>query len=94
LKFYSYEQLDLSLGRVAVVGAAATAAALTASSVALGDVLGQAMLAALVVIGALTFYAVMSMPRRITDRQRVAQSREAVLLTAGGFACLNVTGSR
>ena len=35
-----------------------------------------------------------SAPRRLLDRQRVAQARESLLLSASALACLKVTGSK
>jgi hypothetical protein len=64
-----------------------------AASEALGNVLGGATGPALVMIGALVFYAVVSTPRRLLDAQRVAQARESVLLSAAATACLNAAGS-
>ncbi len=56
--------------------------------------LGGATAPALVVIGVVVFYIVVSAPRRLLDAQRVAQARESVLLSAAATACLSVTGSR
>ena len=45
-------------------------------------------------VSGLVFYTVASVPRRLLDRQRVSEAREAVLLSASARACLEVTGSR
>ncbi len=63
-------------------------------SILFGDSLGGAKTPTLFVISVLVFYIVASGPRRVLDRQRVAQARESLPLGAAAAACLHVTGSR
>ncbi len=63
-------------------------------AVVLGDSLGGAKVPTLFVISVLVFYIVATGPRRVLDRQRVAQARESLPLGAAAAACLHVTGSR
>jgi len=90
----SYDRLGISILRILAVGASASLAAMVGASLALGGVMGEGTVPTLLVIGALVFYIVLSAPRRIVDGRRLAQSREAVILSAASLACLNVTRSR
>jgi hypothetical protein len=56
--------------------------------------MGEGTLPTLLLVGAVSFYIVLSAPRRIVDSRRIAQSREAVLLAAAALACLSVTRSK
>ncbi len=94
MRFASLEHFGLSAWRLAGVGLASASAAWLLADLALGDVLGGAEPAVLLVASAAVFYLVVSTPRRLMDRQRVAESREAVLLSTSARACLEVTGSR
>lgn len=64
------------------------------TDVALGEVLGQASVEFEAVLFALVLYAVFSTPRRVFERRRMAQSKEAVLLSAVATVSTAVTGSR
>jgi hypothetical protein len=94
MKFASFEALDISLWRMGAIALGASALAIFALGLVVGDALGQAKTPTLLVMAALVCYIVVSAPRRILDRQRVAQARESLLLSAAGQACLGVTGSR
>jgi len=94
VRFASYETFGISVWRMVVISLASSAIVSIAVSLAIGDALGQAMAAAMLVIAALVFYIAMSSPRRLLDQQRVAQSRESLLLSASAQACLAATGSR
>ena len=94
MKFSSYEHFDLSIGRVAAIAVGAAALATAMSYATLGNALGPAMTPVLLMVALVTFYGILSSPRRLLDRQRVAEAKEAVLLAAAANACLNVTGSR
>jgi hypothetical protein len=80
--------------RIAALGCALSASGAFATSLVLGDSLGQGRTPATVVVALLVFYVVVSTPRRILDRHRVAQAREAPIISATAAACLAVTGSR
>lgn len=84
----------MSPWRLICAGVAAASCAWLSSEAVLGGVLGQAEPLVLLVISGLVFYLVVSTPRRMFDRQRVQEAREAVLLSASARACLEVTGSR
>jgi len=94
LKFASFDHLHISLPRIIALALLASLAGTVAAAVALGGVLGQGTVPTLLVVGVLIFYIVLSAPRRILDSRRLAQSREAVMLSAAGLACLSVTRSR
>ena len=76
------------------LGVALSSAAAAATSLVVGGSLGGAGPAAMLVVGSLSFYIVLSTPRRLLDARRVAQAREAPLLSSSAAACLAVTGSR
>ncbi len=65
-----------------------------AAGAALGGVLGDASAEFEAVLFVLIFYAVFSTPRRVFERRRIAQSKEAVLLSAIATVSTAVTGSR
>jgi hypothetical protein len=94
LKFGSIDHFGISIPKLAAVGGAVSCAATLTAWVAVGGVLGQARGVILPVVGALVFYAVVSTPRRLRDRERASQARESVLLSAEAKACLEATGSR
>jgi len=94
MRFASYDRFAVSPWRIVGVGVAASFAASLAMGLLFGDALGEAETPALLVLGVLVFYIVVSTPRRLADRQRVIQAREALLLSAATIACLKVTGSR
>ncbi len=94
MKIASYDWFDLDVRRMVAFGVGASAAAVAVSGLALGDVLGTAKPPVLLIVGFVVMYGVMSTPRRLLDRQRAAQARESVLLSAAATACLSVTGSR
>jgi hypothetical protein len=94
LRFASLDHFGISFWKISLEGVAASGVMSSMAAVVTGDVLGEAKIPVLVVIAALVFYIVLSMPRRILDGQRVSQAREAVPLAAAATACLRVTGSR
>ena len=94
MKFESFETFGLSIWRMLGLGVAAAALVGVGLGFALGDALGEAKAATLLVIALLVFYVTVSAPRRLLDQQRVAQARESLLLSASALACLKVTGSR
>lgn len=94
MKFASLEHFGLSAWRLACVGLASASAAWLLCDFVLGGVLGEAKPAVVLVASSVVFYVVVSIPRRLLDRWRFSESREAVLLTASAKACLEVTGSR
>ena len=94
MRFASFEAFGISVRRMLALGLAASALAGVGLGLALGDTLGEARLAILMVIATLVFYVTVSAPRRLLDHQRVAQSRESLLLSASAYACMKVTGSR
>jgi len=94
MRFASFEAFSISIWRIVALGLASSALVGTAVGLAMGDALGQAKTAILLVVAALLFYVVVSSPRRFLDQQRVAQARESLLLSASAQACLTVTGSR
>jgi len=94
VRFASFEALGVSFWKLLIVGLALASAVGIGVVLAMGDALGQAKMATLLVISGLVLYAVLSLPRRLLDQQRVAQARESLLLSASVQACLTVTGSR
>jgi len=94
MRFASYDHFGISVWKIAAAAAAASALAVCSMGVVVGDSLGQAKPAAMLVVGALVGYIVLSTPRRLLDAQRGAQARESVLLSAEANACLSVMGSR
>lgn len=94
MRFASLEAFGLSVWRLLLVGLTAAALVGLGLGFALGDALGEAKTATLLVVAVLAFYVTVSAPRRLLDHQRVAQARESLLLSASAQACLKVTGSR
>jgi len=94
MRFESYEAFGISVRRMLALGSAASVLSWVGLELALGDALGEAKTATLAVVAALVFYVAVSAPRRLLDRQRVAQARESLLLAATAQTCLKVTGSR
>lgn len=94
MKFSSLEHFGLSAWRLVGVGLASASAAWFLTGLVLGGALGGAGPAVMLVVSAMVFYLVVSIPRRLLDRQKVAEAREAVLLSTSARACLEVTGSR
>jgi len=94
MRVASYDHFGISPPRIMGLGLLASSASYlaleTSSAAALGEAAGPAAL----VVAALVFYMVVSTPRRILDRQRLSEAREAVALAASAMACLSVTGSR
>lgn len=88
------ERYGTSPLRLAGLGVAVSSAAAMGAWGVVGGVLGQAGPEVVLVIAVLVFYIVVSTPRRLRDRERIAQARESVLLTAAAKACLGATGSR
>ena len=88
------EHYGVSPLRLAGVGGALSSAAVAGAWLVTGGVLGQAGPEVMLVLGALVFYIVCSTPRRLQDRERIAQARESVLLSASAKACLGATGSK
>ncbi|MDG7010058.1 MAG: hypothetical protein JRN43_04220 [Nitrososphaerota archaeon] len=93
MKFASLEHYSLSAWRVAACGVALASAAWLATSFAVGGVLGGAKSPLLYAVAALVFYAVVSVPRRMMDRERACQAREAIPLSCAIGALLEVTRS-
>jgi hypothetical protein len=93
MKLASYDQLGISLARILGLAVAVSLAGALGAAVAVGGALGGGTLPILLIVGALLLYIVLSAPRRILDSRRLAQSREAVLLSAASLACLSVTRS-
>jgi hypothetical protein len=94
LKFESLDRFRLSAWRVASVGLATSSASWLLADFAFGGALGSASTLVLFVLAAAVFYIVVTTPRRLLDRQRVNQAREAVLLASSSKALLEVTMSR
>ncbi|MDG7011315.1 MAG: hypothetical protein JRN57_04260 [Nitrososphaerota archaeon] len=94
MRFSSLEHFGLSAWRLACVGIASASGGWLLGDLVLGGVLGQAKPGILLIISALVFYLVVSVPRRMLDGRRVSEAREAVPLSASARACLEVTGSR
>ena len=94
MRFTSFEAFGISIWRMLALSLATSTMVAVGLELALGDVLGQAKIAILLVAAILVFYVTMSAPRRQLDRQRVAQARESPLLSASVQACLKVTGSK
>jgi hypothetical protein len=94
LRFTSLGHFGLSTWRVSCVGVAAACACWLVTGLAVGDSLGEGKTAVLLLIAALVFYVVVTTPKRILQSERMSQAREAVIMSAGVRALLEVTGSR
>lgn len=94
MKYDSLERYGISFWKLVAVSAGAAASVGAATLLFAGRVLGGASGPVVLVISAMAFYGVASAPRRMRDSERVAQARDAVLLTASARACLGATGSR
>ncbi len=94
MRFASLDHFGVGFWRIVALGSACAFLTATLVGLVVGDSLGQARAPTLLVIATLVFYIVLSMPRRVLDRQRVAQARESLLIAASATACLGVTGSR
>jgi hypothetical protein len=94
VRFASFEAFGISIWKIVAISLISSVVLSIGVSLAIGDALGQAKAAALLVIAILVFYIALSSPRRLFDQQRVAQSRESLLFSASAQACLTVTGSR
>jgi hypothetical protein len=90
----AYDHLGISFPRILLLAASSSLVGAGGAALALGGVLGVGTAPTLFVVGVLVFYIVLSAPRRILDGRRVAQSREAVMLSASSLACLGVTRSK
>ncbi|MDG7002888.1 MAG: hypothetical protein JRN56_03190 [Nitrososphaerota archaeon] len=94
MKFASLDHFGLSAWRVMAVGLAASSASWLLADLAFGDALGGASMLVLTIVAAAVFYIVVTTPRRLLDRERVRQAKEAVLLASSSKALLEVTRSR
>ena len=94
MRIASYDHFGVSPPKLIGIGLASSLAAYFAIWDLLAEALGEASQPAALVVAALVFYMVVSTPRRILDRQRLSEAREAVALSASAMACLSVTGSR
>lgn len=94
MKFASLEHYGLSPWRLACVGVSFSCSAWFAADLVLGSVLGGAKLEVLVLLSCMVFYLVVTIPRRLYERQRASEAREAVLLSASARTYLQVSGSR
>ncbi len=94
MKFASLDHFGLSAWRVAAVGLATSSASWLLAGFAFGGALGTAGTPVFAVIAAAVFYIVVTTPRRLLDRERLSQAREAVLLASSSRALLEVTRSR
>jgi len=94
MRFASFEMYSISIWRIVALGLVSSALVVIAVGQAIGDAMGQAKIATLLIIAVLVFYIALSSPRRFLEQQRVAQARESLLLSASAQACLTVTGSR
>jgi hypothetical protein len=88
------DHFGVSLWRIVALGLAVASGATLGYRLAVGTALGPATGAAEVLVGCLTFYIVVSLPRRVLDSQRMAQSRSAMALSVGAAVLGGVTGSR
>jgi hypothetical protein len=94
VRFASLEHFGLSAWRVSCVGVAAACACWLTTGLAVGDSLGEGKTVVLLLIAALVFYVVVTTPKRILQSERMSQAREALIMSAGVKALLEVTGSR
>jgi len=94
MKLASYNHLGISAPRIVALALVVSVGGTSTAAVALGGALRGGTLPTLLVVGVLLFYIVLSAPRRILDGRRLAQSREAVMLSAASIACLGVTRSK
>ena len=94
MRIASFEHFDLRPWRFILVSAVAAACAGTLVWTITGEALGAVAGPAATVVTLVSFYAIASIPRRLLDRQRVAQARDSVVVSAAAMACLGVTGSR
>ena len=94
MKFMSLDHFGISAWKLVLAGLSASAVAALLTWFLIGGALGEANEATALVVGILVLYVLLSTPRRMLDRARVAQARESLALSAAAMACLSVTGSR
>jgi hypothetical protein len=94
VRFATLERFGVSPVRIAGLAASVSAGAALFTRTITGEALGEGRDGAAVIVGALVFYFVLSFPRRIADSQRLAEAREAPMMSASAATCLAVTGSR
>jgi hypothetical protein len=94
VKSRSLERLQVSPWKLVGIAVVASISAGLAARLATGDVLGRASVGFEVAISGLVFYITVSTPGRLAVAARLAQAREAVLLSALAGACVGITGSK
>jgi hypothetical protein len=94
MKFASLDRFGISVWKLAAFSLLGSVGAGLLTWVLIGGALGEARTATVLVVATLVLYILLSTPRRILDRQRVAQARESLAFSAAAMACLSVTGSR
>ncbi len=88
------ELLGIDAKRLFALAAVVAIATAAAAGMLFGGVLGQASVEFEAVLSALVFYAVVSAPRRSLEARRIAQAREAVMLSVVATVSSAMTGSR
>lgn len=94
MKFDSLEHFGLDPWKTSLFGMAGALTFELAFSAMVGGVLGSSTPAVELVLGALIFYVIVTAPRRAIASSRIAQAKDAVLLSATCAALTAVTGSK
>lgn len=94
MRFVSLRRYGVSPWRLAGVGLVVASTTWLVVYYSAGGVLGGARTPVCLFLAALAFYVVVSTPRRLADRDRVSQAREAALMSSAVAALLEATGSR
>jgi hypothetical protein len=94
LRLESLAHFGISFWRIALLGLAISASVATIVGFIAGGVLGVAKVPFLLIASSVSFYVVVSTPRRMLDRRRVSQSRDSIMLAAAMKATMGIVGSR
>ncbi|HZW84486.1 MAG TPA: hypothetical protein VFE91_01105 [Nitrososphaerales archaeon] len=94
MKFASFDAYDVHPARLFVLSVGITLGSGAALWTALGEAIGAATPAVIAGISVLVGYIVLTTPGRLLSATRVAQSKEAPLLSLSAAACMEVTGSK
>ena len=94
MRFTSFDAYEVHPAKLSILSAGIAIAIGVALWTVLGEAVGAATPAVIVGLSALVFYLVMTTPGRLLSAARVAQSKEAPLLSLSAAACMEVTRSR
>lgn len=94
MRFASLEAYGIHPAKLLALAFGAALGAWLLSSLVVGSSLGGAAVWVTGGFAAIAGYLVLASPRRMFSAERIAQSREAVLLSLSSSACMDVTKSR